>query len=774
MDVTGTIKDTNGKPVPFANLTFRKQDTTKTDLGVLGNEDGSFHISLQKAVYLLEISIIGTRFYNSEIDLTEAKTTKNLGTIVISTDIILDEVIVKTDDYRHIELDKKVYDVTKDLQVTGGSLIDAMQNLPSVQVEVDGSVSIRGDAQVQILVDGRISGLTSTASLLRTIPAASIEKIEVITNPSSKYNAEGTGGIINVILKKGKNKNFTGSVELFSGIRINSGLNVNINRGGNKISWYYNGGLGYSEPKAISNLETDKFDETEIDTRQNSERVLEQFYVLNNMGSQWKIDKKNKLGIEINQRFADLNTKNNIRYSDFIDQEIFSISTREDIQTYTNSFFQSQIDYELDLSDKGAKIDVGLMLQFSNEDGVSSINDLLLFPNQQILNEDLIQNIIEDKRNTQWVDWMQPIGKNKQLEFGVRNRNTTIDNDFEVRRNTDNNTFIIPEFTDNTTYDEHILALYGQYAHKFKKLSFQLGLRSETTNIIISTTDAESKIQYTDLFPSGFLEYNFKNDQSLRLSISRRIRRPRRNALVPFSSFSDARNIFVGNPSVNPTYTIISELGYLRKFDNLFSITPTLFYRNSNNIQDFFVQQRAITIDNELQEVFEVTTVNIGRRNSLGLELSATFKPISWLSLYAETIVSYFNQIGQFDGVNYNSDGWNSSGRVHFNFDFMKTFTFQLQHRFRGGNKQGQLKREAIYRMDIALRQKVFNDKGLLTLNAKDVFNTWKFRVTTNGQGFDQQLISQIRTPQLNIAFSYLFNQKKYKGKKGQQYDKLD
>jgi len=657
--------------------------------------------------------------------------------------------------------------------VTGGSLTDVMQNIPSVQVEVDGAISIRGDGNVQILIDGRFSGLTSTNAFLRTIPASSIEKIEVITNPSSKYNSEGTGGIINVVLNNGRKKELKGSAEVFSGIRINSGLNLNVNQGGEKLSWYYNGGLGYSEPKAVRNLFLNNFDTEKSDTDQSSERILEQFYVLNNLGGEWNLNSKNTFSTDFTYRVANLNNRNNIRYQDLNDETIIGVSTRDNNENDDNDFFQFRTDYKLQLNEQGSELEVGIIAQSSTEASLSNIADKTIFPENQLLNTDRINTNIHDRRYTLSADWLHPLSKTAQWEMGVRNRATRIANDFSVERTTEEANFTIPEFTDATTYDENILAIYGQYAKTFEKLKFQLGLRTETTAIDINTSNRDESIRYTNVFPSGFLEYGLNDENTFRFSISRRIRRPRRNAIVPFSSFNDARNILIGNPSVNPTYVVLSELGYQGKFNANFSVTPTLFYRSSRDKLDFFTEKTFIAVNGEPEEVFVTTTVNIGNRESIGLEIGTSFKPLSWLNFYGEFQATVFEQTGQFQGRSFNSSGVLSSGRLNANLDIDESLKFQLQHRFLGGNETGQFRRKSTYRMDAAISKKLCNGKGVLTLNAKDVFNTWKFRIETNGLDFTQESVIQVRTPRWNVAFSYLFNQKKYKGKKGQQYDKL-
>ncbi len=237
--ITGKIKDQTGNAVAFAQVIFTSSIDPQKKFGCLTNEDGSFEIEIPKRLFNLKVSMIGLKSRVIEIDLRSAKNKKDIGEIVIDVSQVIGEVVVTASNSAYkIELDKKVYLVTKDITNNGGNLVDVMENVPSVQVGSDGNISIRGNGDVQILIDGQISGLTNTASLLKTIPAGSIDRIEVITNPSSKYSSEGAGGIINVVLKKGKKERLSSSFEVFSGLRINSGANFNISRGSEKHSWY--------------------------------------------------------------------------------------------------------------------------------------------------------------------------------------------------------------------------------------------------------------------------------------------------------------------------------------------------------------------------------------------------------------------------------------------------------------------------------------------------------------------------------------------------------
>ena len=774
--VIGNIKDTSTTPVAYANVIFKAKDNPEIIFGTLTNANGNFSIEVPKLAYNFEISVIGLLPTITLLDLKSAKNKTNLGDITINTDVNLDEVVVtsNTSNYK-IELDKKVYNVSKDLSVSGGNLIDVMQNVPSVQVEVDGKMSIRGSADVRILIDGRISGLTDTASLLRTIPAASIDKVEVITNPSSKYSAEGSGGIINIVLKKGKKKRLSTSFESFTGVRLNSGVNINVNKANENYSWYANTGLGYSEPKATGEIALTNFESFPSESFQTSEKILKQFYVTNNFGGEYKFNKKHSISADFTHRFADLNTINSITYKDYQANSLSAISERLDSEEFKNNFFQIASEYKVKLNDRGSQLKLSALTQSSIENGNSAILEETIFPQTENNANDAIDNDINDKRFTVALDYVLILKNKSQLEFGARSRFTYIDNDYAVERLDDNTSIIIPEFTDKTNYSENVTAFYGQYAKSFEKFKFQIGLRTETTSIDIISNNNNEKIyrDYTDVFPSSFLDYKFNDDNSIRFSVSRRIRRPRRDAIVPFSSFSDSRNIFVGSPGVNPSYVILTELAFESKLNSKFTIAPTLFFRRTKQAMDYFIQKESISINGNIEELFVTRTVNIGVDKSYGLELGFIYKPINWLNIYNEVTLNGYKQQGCYESTNFDASGSAFGGRFHLNFKVSNAFRFQFQNRFRGANNRGQLSRKALYRLDFAMSQSLFNNNASLSVNFKDIFDSWEWNIRTRGEDFSQDIKSQVRVPQLNVSFIYRWNQKRYKGKKGQQYDRL-
>ncbi|WP_291865102.1 outer membrane beta-barrel protein [Maribacter sp.] len=759
--VTGKIKDQSGNAAAFSNIVFTDVLDAKKVFGCLSNEDGSFEIEIPNLLYNLKVSVIGLKSAFRKIDLRSVKNKKDIGEIIIDVNINLKEVIITANTSAHkIELDKKTYTVTKDIANNGGSLIDVMENVPSVQVNINGSISIRGSGNIQILIDGKISDLTDATALLKTIPAGSIDKIEVITNPSSKYSSEGSGGIINVILKKGKEKKLSSSIELFSGVRLNSGTNLSINKGNEKYSWYVNSGLGYSEPKRTGKVSVEYLTPVPTNYLQNDTSLLKQFYFSNTMGGQLSLNDKSTISSDVTYRSSNFNNTNTIAYQDFERSNLSATSKRIDDEKNKNSFYKISSEYKLKLNERGSQLKIGLMKQSSTEKGQSSILESNSIPISSISSNDFISNDVIDNRYNFDIDYSHTRKDNSQIELGFRIRNANIRNNFSVERTIDNSSALIPEFTDRTTYKENVIAIYSQYAKSYKKFKFQVGLRSETTNIEMfsnNNTEKTSK-NYTDVFPSSFFDYEFNDTNSLRLSLSRRIRRPNRNAITSFNSFSDSRNIFAGNPSINPSYVILAELGYQSKISSNLSITPTIFYRNTKDVMHYFVQNEEITFNGILKEVFVTKTINVGDNNALGLELNTSYAPFNWLKMYNELTISGFKQSGKVNGIDYNSKGVFIYGKFNMNFTISKSIKFQMQHWFANGRKRGQIDSNGIYRMDLGLSKSLFKDNASLTLNMKDIFDTWEWHTVKEGDNFVQINDTQMRTPQFNVSFIYRFN----------------
>ncbi|WP_338356176.1 outer membrane beta-barrel protein [Yeosuana marina] len=781
VEVSGKVIDNTGKEIPFASVVFTNQKDSEQVYGVIGDENGSFVILLRKELYKMEVSTIGINPIVINLDLTQTSKHKDLGNIVVKSQIELDEVVVKTnkDSYR-ISLDKKVYDVSNDILAKGGSLIDLMQNIPSVLVEPNGSFSIRGSQNIQILLDGRPSGFTDSATLLRSFPASSIDKIEVITNPSSRYIANGTGGIINIILKKGRKEKWNGSVELFSGYRLNSGVNINLNNGNEESSWYLNAGLGNSEPKGDDTITTENFSSSPSKSVQNSERTQKLPYILMNIGGTSKITTKSKLSGSAIYRYVDTYNLGQINYNDYNTEALISQFNRIENRDGINTFYQGNLGYDLNFKKDANLLKLGFSFERNKTEERAKIEEIQSFPITSAEQIDMSQNDLVIDKYLLSSDYTYPINQTSRFSLGYLSSITTVANNFSVETfefGTQEGT-LIPDLTDQTVYDENIQGFYGQYEREFGKFSLQIGIRTEITDIRIKSLKENSikEKNYTDWFPSTLLRYQLKkNIKDLQLSLSRRINRPGGQIAAPFTTFTDRRNIFVGNPDLDPSYVIISELTYLNKISEKLSLTPTLYYRKTFQEMEFFVEKQEITFGNSVNEVFISTIANIGDYTAYGTELGISYKPFNWLSTYSELTFNGFKQIGTYKGASFDGEGLLIYGRTNIDLLLFDSLKLSTLNNYRGPIKTGQYKRKGIYSLNIGISKQLFKNQGSISLNIVDVFNSNIRRITTFGSDFERELKLQNRVRQINLAISYRFNNfNENKARKGRQFDKVD
>jgi len=772
--VSGKVVDNTGIEVSFASIVFTKINDSMTTYGTLGLEDGSFSLTLKKDNYSVQVSVVGLVSKTFGFDLSNSKDTMDLGKLVIESETQLDEVVVRnTTSAVKLGLDKKEYDVSKDLLSKGGTLVDVMQNVPSVQVDGSGNLSLRGNANVLILLDGKPSGFASSAEFLRAIPASSIAKVEVITNPSAKFTAEGAAGIINIILKKGTVRKLNGSAEIFTGHRFNLGTNVNLNGATKTGSWFTNAGIGYSEPLGKSWISLNDFLADPDSTEQRSERLRKQLYVLLNVGGSKSLGEKQTLSGSVTYRRVKASNENTTNYEDFNDRTLTSVVNRAEEEDQKGSFFQGRTDYIIQLDTLGQKLEVGFSGELAQNDDNAQILENTLFPDSNNIGFDLSSNAENRQQFLVSTDYSLPFQKDSKLELGYLSTLGSTKNDYEVSTDTDTGIVDIPEFTNDSEYRENVHAFYAQYTQSWKTFSFKLGLRSETTDILIkaNATDFQQKKNYTDLFPSAFFNYKpGKGNATFNLSLSRRIGRPYYKLVVPFSSYTDRRNIFVGNPDIDPRYISSVELAFSGKIFEKFQIIPTLYLRDTKNEMEFFVEKRTITVGSETREVFASTIANIGNYTAYGLELSIIHQPTNWWNIYLETTFNGFKQVGNVRGASFNGEGMLFYGRFNHTFNLLKSLKLQWQNNYRGPIETGQYRRKGIYYMNLGLSNTIFNDRYTLTLNYSDVLNSNKRIVTTYGDGFIRELTLQNRVPQLNISLSYRFDSKN-RVKEGLQYD---
>ncbi|MGK0236182.1 MAG: outer membrane receptor protein involved in Fe transport, partial [Psychroserpens sp.] len=644
ISIKGTIVDNiTNTPLEFATAILLKSNTIIT--GVSTNEKGEFNLKATEGSYTIRLEFIG--YKSVEIPVKNYTENQQLGNIKLDEESAqLDEIQITAEKSTvEYKLDKKVFNVGKDLISKGGSVNDILNNVPSVTVDATGGVSLRGNGNVQILINGKPSVLTSNNGLAQ-IPAENIEKVEVSTNPSSKYGAEGTAGIINVILKRNKKGGFSSSVQVTTGSPVNNALNYNVNYKTEKFNIFSN--LSYTNmrlPGTLDYFQTNTNSQNVISsTKQHVE--IERNYKMTNVyvGGDYYINDKNTLTFSYYLRNNNSNHTTDYSY-DFLDSNDQTERTLISTNNYKEPQKANQIEvnYVKTFEKPGKKFTANIQYEFWNDDENENITEKQTFPTITAENSIKSRDVESSKDLLFQADYVLPIFEKSRLEMGVKGEVRRINSDYKVWDNA-----VLVDSLDNLLhYDEKIYGAYLQYGNREKKFQYSLGLRMEHSDT--KSTDRKNVFfnhkKYTDLFPTVHLTYNFSDSNSLQLSYSKRITRPRFWQLNPFGGIADKNNIRYGNPDLNPMYTNSFEIGTLKRW-NGFTINPSVYFQRSTNIFEM------ITYKNSNNVIITIP-VNLGSENRYGVELVSTYSPYKWWRLSADVNFYGFSQKGSYKNINY-------------------------------------------------------------------------------------------------------------------------
>ncbi|UAM99897.1 TonB-dependent receptor family protein [Polaribacter litorisediminis] len=782
--ITGKIVDANSnQPLEYATIVLKNTVTQKISGGIT-DETGSFKIKTPKGTY--EISAEFISFKSKKYPKQSITKDLDLGVIKLSEDTAsLNEVVIIAEKTTvDIRLDKKVFNIGKDLSIRGGNASDVLGNVPSVQVDVEGTVSLRGNENVTILIDGRPSALVGMngADALRQIPAEAIEKVEVITSPSARYDAEGTAGILNIILRKNKLVGFNGSLQLDLGMPERVGTAFNANWRTEKWNLFTNTGFRYNETPGNAFTDASYLQPTARNARVVEQRNFGRLgrSLFTSFGAEYYLNKSSSIigNIVFNSgNDDDVNTNDINRFNG--QGAINEATLRTESEGEDEERIQYTLDYVNNFDDSGKKLSINLQYSTEVEDVLNNITEVDTQVN--LLND--LEQVLEDQDENSallQIDYVHPVGENIQYEAGYRGNYRDIFNSFYLAERQDflNNGPLVPDtgLNNSFSYEEFVNAAYFQYGQKFNKISFLGGLRYEYTSIEIvqetsTTTDNRS---YGNLFPTLNLGFEFKDGENITLGYNRRIRRPRGRNLNPFPSRSSESNQYSGNVGLNPVITDAFDVGYLKRWDK-FTLSTSLYYNISNDNWERIQEDTGEITDNG-DPVTNRFPINLSTEERVGFEFTLNYRPFK-----------VWNINSDFNLFNVKSDGdyTNQTTNVTQSFDFENTAFFirlnqkitlpgktdlQINTNYRGPSQNAQTKSEGIFSMNIAASKDLFNEKASLSLNFSDVFNSRISQRTTNLPGFLEQYSEfQWREPQVRISFVYRFNQQKKKGQGGRE-----
>lgn len=781
--ITGKIIDSlSSAPVSFATIRIFNNADKKLINGDISHDGGDFSIEIPFGRYYAEIDFMG---YESRkitgIEVSNEKLTDDLGTLKLKTSVsTLDEVVVQADkSTMELSLDKKVFNVGKDLANAGGSANDILMNIPSVSVDPEGTVKLRGSDNVRILIDGKPSGLVSFkgGSGLQQLQASMIERVEVITNPSARYEAEGMAGIINIVLKKERNQGFNGSFELITGHPTNLGGAANLNYRHKKINFFINYSIAFREQPGSGRLYQEVYDmdttfngsqqsvyrgDTTSILKQNTRGLLTGFNTNIRGGLDYYFNEKNILTVSYLYRRSKASRITDILYEDYLfdasNMVGFTKRRQDEDEIEPNSEYS--LIYKKSYEQKGHEL-TGEIKFLDNWESSDQWFTQDQFTSDGAVKGATLERSLNDEFEKQWlfqVDYIKPIGKEGKIEAGARASFRDMVNDYVVtRESSEGEVEPLPDLDlDNVfVYDENIHAAYGIMGNKTNRFSYQAGLRAEWTDVktTLRETGVENPRKYTNLFPSAHLTYNLPKENAIQLSYSRRVRRPFYNDLSPFMTFSDKRNYFSGNPDLNPEFSNVFEIGHIKYFEKG-TFSSSVYYRDTEDKID-----RIRTVNEDGHSV--TLPQNLLSEKAMGVEFSSAYSPTSWWKL--DFNFNFFH--ADIDGSNiietYKASTYSWFVRQTSRFTLPKGLDIQVRGNYEAPQNTAQGKRKSLYYADFSLSKDVLKGRGTINFNILDVFNTRKMRSISEGINFYTDSNTQMRRRQFNLTFNYRIKQSK-------------
>ncbi|MDR9409904.1 MAG: TonB-dependent receptor, partial [Balneolaceae bacterium] len=524
-EVIGTIQDSDGSPVPNATVAIYNQAQSEILTGTSSLEDGSFSLKVDPGSYVLQVSYISYRTYRTNLDLSAGETTDIENVTLQNQEAMLDEVIVEGEQsYMQMNFDSRSFNVGKDITSLGGSALDVLDNVPSITVDYEGNVALRGNSGVQVLINGRPSSLVRNGTeALNSIPSNVIEEVEIITNPSARYSAEGTGGIINIKLVDDVTLGFNGSVQANTGYPQDHALGANLNYHKNNINWFGNFEIEYeNDPASGSTFQSFNGDTTyayrEITEQDETEREGSAY-----VGADFYLPANQILTFSTRISLENEEEDSDVRYTDYSPDEpgvyrnvfeswdILQRVNRDDIEENRENDFDVRLQYENRFDGSEHRLTADADFEFGTEDQNSNLIQLVQTGDVNPLNQRTFSD--EKYREMRFdTDYERPLGRNGRLEAGMRLNFDWMDNDYVIEEQ-QNGFWVTPDsnlgISDNFTYYENVNAVYTTVAGENGKFSYQLGVRAENTRIQteLDRTGEGSDQNYLDLFPSAFLSY---------------------------------------------------------------------------------------------------------------------------------------------------------------------------------------------------------------------------------------------------------------------------
>ena len=787
--IKGIVMDGElGGPLEFVTVQVKAKGSDKIVQGSVTGSDGNYTIGgLKKGEYVVTFSYIGYEEVSKNISISSDNQILSLGELTLAEDtnqLGEVEVVAKRPQMR-FEIDRKVFDATQDIAAEGGSASDLLSNIPSVEVDNEGSVSLRGNSSVTIWINGKASGLTADnqADILDMMPAGDIKQVEVITNPSARYSPEGTAGIINIILKDDRKPGYYGSVKVGADTDGGYQASGNINYSSSKVDAYAN--LNYRNREFKGGGITSRLNTTDnsfLDQTNDSKRQHNNWF--GRFGATWHITKSDDLAFNVTGMTGGGDNSENIHYNS-IDSQKNTIYTSDRI---TNGDSDMKM-YNLELNyvhkfSENSNIDLMVSNNQWRRDGMNIFRQSTVYTDPSQTANPLYQTQENDIKDKTWevqADYTNKISDMARIEAGYKGTFQRNASPVDTYTGTTAEDIRQDESLYNRfLYNQDVHALYMTYGGKWNKLSYQAGLRGEYWRVDTRSLDFDQEFNgkasetfekdYFKLFPSAFISYALPKNNELQVNYTRRLRRPWGGQLNSFRNISDASNISFGNPELTPEYSHSFELNYIKSWESGHTLSLSGYYRSTDD-----VIQRIRFLNTE-DNVMYTTSENVAKSQASGLEIVGKDKLFKILDL-TTTVNLYYSKL---DGFSYLPQGvetlvigdtdesfaWNV--RMIANLSLPWGVSLQGTGNYNSKQLMAQGHREPNYSVDLGLRKSFLSDKLTLSINARDLLDSRKFRTVTAGDGFWQDSENWRGGRRVGFTLTYNFgnmNKKKDKSK---------
>ncbi len=762
------------EPIPYVSIVI-KDLNGEIITGGITDENGIFNIDgIPEGKSHLSIQYIGYKTYDTEIEISKGNRKIELGRIELEENIeALDEVVIRAEiSTIQQKLDRKVITVGKDLVTAGPTASDIMNNLPSVNIDQQtGELSLRGNQNVRVMVDGKLSNVP-VAQLLKQIPSSSIKQIELITNPSAKYDPEGMSGIINIILHKnvklGTNGNVSVGLTYEEEARFNGAIDMNYRNGKFNIYGNYGNNVGKSQNEGTIFRPNENI-EQDFDFLSNDKSNLLK------AGLDFYLNEKNTISFFTTQNFYDGSFEGvtDVLYFDdpeFNQTQIFTQVSDNLASTYN-------FDYKLEFEKEGHNIELEADYNIYNSDENTTFNFIGASPIPNY--KDFLD--VESGRLDINLDYVNPLTETTKLEVGIEARFYETVNDYNSTGfsfNSDGN--LIPTPSTEFEYKRDIYSAYTTYGKNYEKWSYQVGARIESVEVKADTNAIRSfSNDYVEVYPSAFLTYTPTKKNQYQLSYSRRVDRPGVSQVNPIREWSTPLISSFGNTELKPQFTNSIEANYTRSLEKG-SITGGMFYRMINDEIN-----RALFVDRTNTNKQILTYDNFDDTYAYGVELSSNYKPTKWWSFNASFDLYSQKQSGFAESLDPDIENptendivtiygeaevisWNF--RMFNNFKVGKKLTLSAFGFYRGRNETLQFAVDPMYFVNVGARYNLWDGRGTFSINYNDIFNTMKFAFEGDSP-YRQTGEFNWESNTVNVSLSYRFGGGKYSAKSRKRRD---